>query len=420
MLESLQHALPRIQMYEQQLPMMESLEKALLDLYVEIIVFCAHAIAFFRNNPNLTKNRNAWSKFNRESAEVVTNVRKYSRRVDEAADLIRLSREISTAETVAALKDFQSLQILSDPARLPCFMIPYGLNLRFFGRTAEIQTLKDALHPREEPTQLRAIGIHGLGGVGKSQLALHYANTSMDAFDVIAWIPAETQIKLVQALSQLAKKLGLAEGENEDDYQNVGKVRDWLNTAGKPFLLIFDNVDKLGLLDQIWPASNRGSIIITSRSHSQAAGRVTATIALSPFHAEEGREVLQSLTGMKPAGDEEETAAREVCRLVDGLPLAMVQISNFIRDRGYSYGEFLRMYEKSAEKIFAKSEPPVEYNHTLLTTWEISLQSLSTEATALQNLLVFFDPDTIPERLLINAKAEIQDARLEFLSDVFE
>ena len=335
-------------------------------------------------------------------------------------ELIRLSREISTAETVAALKDFQSLQILSDPARLPCFMIPYGLNLRFFGRTAEIQTLKDALHPREEPTQLRAIGIHGLGGVGKSQLALHYANTSMDAFDVIAWIPAETQIKLVQALSQLAKKLGLAEGENEDDYQNVGKVRDWLNTAGKPFLLIFDNVDKLGLLDQIWPASNRGSIIITSRSHSQAAGRVTATIALSPFHAEEGREVLQSLTGMKPAGDEEETAAREVCRLVDGLPLAMVQISNFIRDRGYSYGEFLRMYEKSAEKIFAKSEPPVEYNHTLLTTWEISLQSLSTEATALQNLLAFFDPDTIPERLLINAKAEIQDARLEFLSDEFE
>jgi hypothetical protein len=424
MLESLQSALPRIQKYEQELPMTESLEKALLDLYGEIIVFCAHAIAFFRNNPNVARNRNAWAKFSRDSAEVIANVRKYSRRVDEAADMIRLSKEIYTAETVAALKDFQGLRIRSDNAKLPCYMIPYGLNLRFFGRSAELQTLKDALHPLDGQTeggvQLRAIGIHGLGGVGKTQLALHYANTSMGVYEVIAWIPAETQIKLVQAVSSLAKKLGLADGANEDDYQNVGKVRDWLNTAGKPFLLIFDNVDKVGILDQIWPASSHGSIIITSRSPSQAAGRVTTTMALGSFSAEAGKDVLRSLTGLDPADEEEETAAGEICRLVGGLPLAMVQISNFIRDRGYSYGEFLRMYEKSAEKIFARSEPPVEYDHTLLTTWEISLQRLSTEATTLQNLLVFFDPDAIPERLLTNQKAGIEDARLEFLFDEYE
>lgn len=67
------------------------------------------------------------------------------------------------------------------------------------------------------------------------------------------------------------------------------------------------------------------------------------------------------------------------------------------------------MYEKSAERIFAKSEPPVDYNHTLLTPWDISLQRLSAEATALQNLLVPPDPDLIPERLVTNTKAEIKD-----------
>lgn len=123
---------------------------------------------------------------------------------------------------------------------------------------------------------------------------------------------------------------------------------------------------------------------------------------------------------MEPADDEEKAAAYEICRLVGGLPLAMVQISIFIRRRGCSYGEFLRIYEKSAEKIYTNSEPPVEYNHTLLTAWEISLQSLSTEATALQNLLVFFDPDAIPERLITHTKAKIEDSRLEFLSDEFE
>ncbi|KAK4250129.1 hypothetical protein C7999DRAFT_38842 [Corynascus novoguineensis] len=368
-LESLQSALPRIRKYEQE-------------------------------------NRNAWAKFSRDSGEVIANVRKYSRRVDKVSDMIRLSKEIYAAETMAALKDFQGHRVRSDSAKLPCFMIPYGLNLRFFWKGCD--------------NRLRAVGIHGLGGVGKTQLALQYANTSMDVYEIIAWISSETQMKLVQSLSNLANKLGLVEGATEDDYQNIGKVRDWLNTASRPFLLVFDNVDKIDLLDQIWLASSRGSVIITSRSPSQIARRVNTTITLSSFSVEDGREVLQSLTGIRPANDKEEAAAREVCRLIGGLPLAMAQISNFIRDGSYSYAEFLETYEKSAEKIFAKLEPPVEYNHTLLTTWDISLQNLSAKAAALQNLLVFFDPDTIPERLLSNNKVEIQDGRFEFLADDFD
>ncbi|KAK4216508.1 hypothetical protein QBC37DRAFT_455209 [Rhypophila decipiens] len=204
--------------YEQELLMTDTLEKALIDLYSEIIVFCAHAITFFPNNPIVVKNRNVWSQFSRDFAVVITNVRKYSRKVDEVADMIRLSKHMHAAETVAAIKDLQALRI-SDPAKLPCFIIPYGLNLRFFGRDDEIKKLKETLDPPTEPSRLRAIGIHGLGGVGKSQLALHYANTSMEKYEVIAWIPSESQIKIVQAFSSLANKLGLSDGTNEDDYQ---------------------------------------------------------------------------------------------------------------------------------------------------------------------------------------------------------
>lgn len=334
--------------------------------------------------------------------------------------MIRLSKEIHTAETAAALKDMQSLRVAGGTAKLPGFMIPYGLNPRFFGRDAELRRLKETLHPAPESTRLRVIGIHGLRGVGKSQLALHYANTSMDVYEVIAWIPAETQIKLVQALSNLVNKLGLADGTNDDAYQSVQQVRDWLNTAEKPFLLIFDNVDRIELLDQIWPASGKGSIIITTRSPLQASRRAASTMALGPFSPNIGKGVLQSLTGTQPDSDDDEASAGEICRLIGCLPLAIAQISDFIRDRGCSYGEFLRIYEKSAAKVFVKLERPVEYDHTLLTTWDISLQKLSTEATTLQNLLVFFDPDMIPERLITDTKAEIENVSLEFLFDDFE
>jgi len=419
MLETLEHALPRMQQYEQELPMTETLEKALSDMYGEIIVFCAHAIAFLRNNPDVGRNRTIWSQFSNDFSEVISNVRKCSRRVDEAADMIRLSKEVHNSGTLAALQEMQGLRI-SDGAKLPCFMIPYGLNLRFFGRENELNTLGEFLDPKPERKSLRAAGIYGLGGVGKTQLALHYANTSMEIYDVIAWVPSETQIKLVQALSRFANKLGLTEDGSEDDYQGVQKVRDWLNTSKKPFLLIFDNVENINILDQIWPASDKGSIIITTRSLSQASKRASNTLALQSFSTETGKAVLESLTSLKPADQDDEAAAQEVCQLLGGLPLAMVHISDFIRDRGYSYTEFLRIYKKSAEKIFAKSEKPVEYDDTVFTTWDISLQKLSEEATKLQNLLVFFDPDLIPERLITNTKAEIDDPSLEFLFDEFE
>lgn len=150
-------------MYERELPMTELLETALSDMYREIIVSCAHAITFFRNNPNISLNRSAWSHFSRDFGQVIDNVRKCSRRVDEAADMIRLSKEIHTAETVAALAGLQDLKV-SEGLTAPCYMIPYGLNLRFFGREVELQTLKDTLDPSTESTRLRAIGVYGLGG----------------------------------------------------------------------------------------------------------------------------------------------------------------------------------------------------------------------------------------------------------------
>ncbi|KAI0387825.1 tpr repeat-containing protein [Hypomontagnella monticulosa] len=418
MLGELQRSLPRIRQYEEELPMTEALESALVDMYTELIIFCAHAITFFRNNPNVGLIRTAWLQFNSEFTTVVKKLRSYARRVDEAADMARLSREKRATETLAAIQGIRRLNIGN--AKLPCYSIPYGLNLRFFGRLDEAERMKTLLDPVEPRTQMRVLAMYGLGGVGKTQLALHYANTSMKEYDVVAWIPAETQIKLVQALSSLAVKLGLVENEVQDDYQSLQKVRDWLNTTNTPFLLIFDNVDDDGLLEQIWPATAEASVIITTRSPSVAAKRTMHTMNLQPFQGENASAVLYAMTGMGVSDEEEKGAATEVCRLLGGLPLAFMQISAYIRDRGCSYQEFLHLYRKSAEKVIRRSEAPPEYGQSLLTTWNMSLQKLLSEAKTLLNVLAFFDPDMIPERLIVNTQASIEDPRLEFLFDEFD
>jgi hypothetical protein len=303
---------------------------------------------------------------------------------------------------------------LGDPsARI--FLIPYGLNLRFFGRDDELRILKEAIEP--SCTRLRAIGIHGAGGVGKTQLALQYANTSLDMYQVIVWIPADTQTNIVHALSNLAKKLGLVDGASgEDDCGNVDKVRDWLNTASKPFLLVFDDVDNIELLDPIWPANKRGSIIITSRSPLVATGRTTITLALKSFSADTTSQVLRTLSQLDFADDKEEAAAhKRLSGWTNGFPLAVMQISNFIRNRGTSYVETRKMMRECSRTVYSTVTP--EYGHTVLTVWDTSLQRLSPGAMALLKLLAFFDPDEVPERFITNMKAIVHDGPLGFVVD---
>jgi hypothetical protein len=418
MLEQLRLVLPKAKLYEQELPLTDTLENALLDMYTEIIVFYAHAIAFFRNNPNVGKSRHAWSQFSNNFAKVLDNLRKYSRRVDEIADMIRLSKETHSAETIVAMNSLKNF--LFKDENLPCYVIPYGLNLRFFGRSQETQALKDALDSPEEAIGLRVIAICGLGGVGKTQLALNYANTSMKSYDAVAWIHADTQTKMIQSLASFATKLGLPKaGGSEDDYQSVQKIRDWLNTSGKSFLVIFDNVEDIKILDQVWPSSVKGSIIITSRSPAIASGRATNILHLDCFAEETAVHVLAELTGTA-ISDEDTAAAKEICQLLGYFPLAMVQMSSFIRNRGCSFEEFLVLFKKFASKIISKSEPVVEYGHTLSTVWNLSFESLSPKSRNLLNLLAFFDPDFILERLLTKSKYKFTDPRLEALEDEFE
>jgi NB-ARC domain len=288
MLEELQHTLPRYERLENEMPMTKALEDALCDLYTEIIIFCARTITFFRNNPNIGGGRSAWSQFNSDFHSTIESLRTHSRRIDEEGDIIRMTREAKSAEALQVLKTLNEVSI-GDKVPLPCHMVPYGLNPRFFSRADEVRQVRQTLDPQEGTDKLRVMSIYGLGGVGKTQLALHYANTSLSLYEVVAWIPAESQIKMTQALSVLAKNLGLPKAkESEDDYQAILKVRDWLNSSGHSFLLIFDNVDKIDMLLQVWPASTKGSIMITTRSPAVAAKCSNDIMQLEPFAAQLG------------------------------------------------------------------------------------------------------------------------------------
>lgn len=112
MLEELRRTLPRYKRFEDELPMTKTLEDALCDMYTEIIIFCARMITFFRNNPNIGASRSAWSHFHRDFHITIENLRNCSRRVDEEGDMIRMTREAKSAETLQVIQKLNDVEKL--------------------------------------------------------------------------------------------------------------------------------------------------------------------------------------------------------------------------------------------------------------------------------------------------------------------
>ena len=167
-----------------------------------------------------------------------------------------------------------------------------------------------------------------------------------------------------------------AEDELEDNAQAAQKLRDWLSSLKYNFLLVFDNVDAINLLLQTWPSSNKGSILLTTRSLSVAWKRAIEVVHLQSIPRPVGRKALVTFTGIVSSDGRESEAAETIVDLLGDLPLATVPKNDFIRDRQYSYSQFLALYQSSASKIIAKSETPLEYNHTLGTVWNLLLEKL--------------------------------------------
>lgn len=149
----------------------------------------------------------------------------------------------------------------------------------------------------------------------------------MKLFDIIVWIPSETHVKMAHAIANFASKLGLPKNDTdskEGDTQVVSKVKDWLNSSGRTFILIFDNVENISAVLPAWPSSSRASILITTWSLSIASKRARNILHLNSFDPEAGRNALSTLTSLLANTEAEVAALSKVCRVLGGLPLAIV------------------------------------------------------------------------------------------------
>ncbi|MFV0134068.1 FxSxx-COOH system tetratricopeptide repeat protein [Streptomyces sp. HMX87] len=271
-------------------------------------------------------------------------------------------------------------------------------NRAFTGRVQLLENLHRRL--QEGTTAVLPEALQGMGGVGKSQLAVEYVYRHMHEYQVIWWIPSEQPQQIRQFLVMLAGRLGLNVGSGEANTA-VPAVIEALR-IGEPYknwLLVFDNAENPEAVRDFFPTNGPGRILVTSRNAQWATS--ARPLEVDVFTREESRSLLQLRAPML----DDETADRLAETLGD-LPLGIEQAAVWLAETGMPADEYLRLFEQQANELML-SDPPPDYPLSVAAAWNVSLERLRKNHPAALQLLqacAFFAPEPISRRLFTGVR----------------
>ena len=193
-----------------------------------------------------------------------------------------------------------------------------------------------------------------------------------------------------------------------------------LTKQESPWLVIFDNADSLETLRRAWPGNASGSVLLTTRDFNASHTLTALGWQVRPFDEEAGAQLLLDITGFNAELESNRSEAKDIARTLGGLPLALNQIGGFISQRKIPLQDFLPLYERNAAKIDSRKTGLTDYEHTLSTVWEISLNRLSGDSIELLQVMAFLQPDSIHEEMLIEGSKMSGHTELQFMQDEME
>jgi tetratricopeptide (TPR) repeat protein len=299
------------------------------------------------------------------------------------------------------LFELQSHQA-SEPASI--WNVSQLRNLYFTGREAILARLHDAFKAGKT---IQAI--NGMGGMGKTQLAIEYAYQYKSEYSTVLWTRADSLQSLITDFVAHARALDLPEKGEGDQQRAVNAVKRWLQTHAR-WLLILDNVDDLALIYD-YLSSGNGHILITTRS--SATGPHIKGTELDKMSRDEG--ILFLLRRSKriaednifePINSLERDAVEAIYELADGLPLALDQAAAYVEENQCTFSDYHRLYQSHRAALLQRRGifGGKEYPHSVATTWSLSfaqVEQADQVAVDVLRLCAFLHPDAIPEEMLV-------------------
>lgn len=271
-------------------------------------------------------------------------------------------------------------------------------NPNFTGRAELLDQLGERL-TAGGTTAVLPSALHGMGGIGKTQMAVEYIYRHLHDYDIIWWIQATQPAQIRAGLTDLAQRLRLP-GSSEA-HTAVPAVLEALR-LGRPFrrwLLVFDSAESPETVRPFFPTNGPGEILITSRNPDWAG--IARPLEVAVFKREESKELL-SRRG--PEIDDGE--ADRLAEALGDLPLAIEQAATWRAETGMPVGEYLRLFDEKVAEILDTSAP-AGYEVSVAAAWNVSFDELRTRNPAAHQLLLvcaFFAPEPISRSLFTGVR----------------
>ena len=298
------------------------------------------------------------------------------------------------------------------PARLPGVWQVPPHNPHFTGRTAELGGLARGLAGQPVVT---VQSVHGMGGVGKTQLAAEYAHTHAGGYDVIWQVNAEEPAALPGQFTALAARLGLDPATDPGTLQ--AQISDQLRTSGSSWLLIFDNADdprdiRPWLPGGPLPPGARGHVLITTRRGGYSVlGQVIDLDVIPPADA---LALLRTrIPGLSAATGE------AIADELGHLPLALEQAAAYLDLSQLPPGDYLDLLRARPADLYQRGRAGTR-DETMATLWDLSLERITRQAPAarqLAGICAYLAPDPIPADLFTTHPALLPAPLAETAAD---
>ncbi|KPA35367.1 hypothetical protein FLAG1_11934 [Fusarium langsethiae] len=329
---------------------------------------------------------------------------------------------------------------------------------KFVGREEELARMQEILTASRNRS---TVVIHGLGGIGKTQLAIAFVKRNHAHYSAVFWMNATDEGMLKQSFLKVAERI-LQEHPSvdyleravthQDVDETVKAVKRWLSErSNNRWLIIYDNYDHPRLYGNAgmdahmhnaesqsinrrssWqndgivlkafdirpfsPESYHGAIIVTTRSSTVKLGQ---TIRLSKLkRIEDSLQIIESTSNREHLG--EDPASVQLARELDGLPLALSTAGAYLDQVSMTSKEYLELYQESWYRLQKSSPQVLSYeDRAMYSTWNISylnIEKRNESSAMLLKFWAFFDHDDLWYDLL-SGTGELAPPWLQVLAD---